>query len=319
MQPEQLQLLLSPDYITKCMLKVHRYIRRMIRHNADLAFTPIWFTVNGGSKALTRVDLHAEEMFIDTVTTRFGEENIRVIGEESLLKSIDLAHEDRLTVLIDMIDGTDLLERNFSNWCSAIILFYPMTNTIEGAFVALPNDYLYFATRLSGAYKKRLTDTAESPAVPLRIPQRTTLLQNASICMYGQKSGNLLELISLQKREHFVNWLSTISTIERTYRESGATEAVGFRFYNLAGNPMMVKLAEGIVDVVFELKGQHPHDMAPGAFIATKAGAILAKATGEPLDLPGISEALRRPSDSQLSYVLAANSNLLQEICSLLQ
>ncbi|TDA25606.1 MAG: hypothetical protein DSO00_08510, partial [Archaeoglobi archaeon] len=56
-------------------------------------------------------------------------------------------------------------------------------------------------------------------------------------------------------------------------------EEIGFRIYNLAGNPVMVKLvdhrikdARGI-DAVIEIKGQKPHDMAPGAYIALKGGA----------------------------------------------
>jgi hypothetical protein len=86
------------------------------------------------------------------------------------------------------------------------------------------------------------------------------------------------------------------------------TDEVKFRFYNLAGNPMMVRLADGIIDVVFDLKGQRPHDVVPGAFIAMMAGALLWD-----IDLQqSVSDSssmnkLLHPGSSSIKYVLAAN------------
>jgi fructose-1,6-bisphosphatase/inositol monophosphatase family enzyme len=97
-------------------------------------------------------------------------------------------------------------------------------------------------------------------------------------------------------------------------------EEVGFRFYNLAGNPMMMRLVDGSVDIVFDIKGQAPHDVVPGAFIAVKAGAVLAQPTGSPLTLADLSTSLLQPGSpaAQLTYVLGANQNMVAEMTRLL-
>jgi fructose-1,6-bisphosphatase/inositol monophosphatase family enzyme len=57
------------------------------------------------------------------------------------------------------------------------------------------------------------------------------------------------------------------------------------RIYNLGGNPMMLKVAERTIDAVFEVVGQHPHDVVPGAYIARQAGAIVKDLQGNDLAL----------------------------------
>jgi len=320
LKKDQLDILLSPDHIIDGILKIHRSIRRYIRQSPKLAFKPMWLGTNGKLKLLAPVDLLAERMFMDALMTRFGKDNIFVIGEESLSKGVDLSSETRMSVLIDMIDGTDLLQRGFSNWCSAITFFQPNEKKIKGAFVALPSDYIYYATDdRSGAYKKRLSQKKEEQEVKLAGPLRTRKLRDASVCMYSQKSESLLKLLSLNNQKRFIKWLSEITETERNNRDSGKTDNIGFRFYNLAGNPMMVKLAERVVDIVVELKGQAPHDVVPGAFIAIKAGAVLGKVTGEDFSIAEISDALLRPSDSRLRYILAANEPLFNEFRALLR
>jgi len=40
---------------------------------------------------------------------------------------------------------------------------------------------------------------------------------------------------------------------QQEIKAKNTLDEVKFRFYNLAGNPMMVRLADGIIDVVFDL------------------------------------------------------------------
>lgn len=295
-------------------------MRRKIKQDPELAFKPYWFKTNGKSKHLVAVDLLAERAFIDDLTRKFGSENIRVIGEESLSEGIDLTNETRTTVLIDMIDGTDLLQRGFSNWCSAITVFQPDKKKIKETFIALPLKNLYYATASKfGAYKKRLSWSKKNKEIPLNRLSCNRTLKDASVCMYVQKSSNLLKLLSLGLHKPFMTWLEKITKIEQKHRNKSSSDTVGFRFYNLAGNPMMVKVAEGAVDLVIELNGQAPHDVVPGAFIAIKTGAVFGTVTGCKFPLKALSETLLHPSDSRLKYILAASGLLLKNFSVLLR
>jgi fructose-1,6-bisphosphatase/inositol monophosphatase family enzyme len=259
---------------------------------------------------------------------------VLVLGEESLYKEgSDLRNESRTCVLIDMIDGTDLLQRGFSNWCSAVVVFEPAKKQIKAAFVALSSraPYLYFATQeKAGAFKKPLVDDRPtknrrykkkrhtSTPIPLAGPTSDRLLRDASICVYAQKNKNFLELLALGRKRKLVSWLEQHIQLDKRKRKR-AQEELKFRFYNLAGNPMMVRLAEGVVDVVFDLKGQAPHDVVPGAFIALKAKAVFGPPTGKPMmNETVLATKLLEPSKHRIKYVLAANTRVYREIVKLL-
>lgn len=321
MDQSELEVLLSYPYMARQILTIHRMIDRNVRQREDLAFRRLGMRLDGQTKTLTSIDHRAEADFIDALTTRFGKDDIFVIGEESLLEGLDLSGRRQICVLIDMIDGTDLLERKMSNWCSAVVVFSPQDRSIEGAYVALPDDQvLYFATRYQpGAYKVSLTRADESEPEPLTELNTAITLLNASICIYGQKSSSMLHLLSLHENDKFTSWLRNLGSMEREYRTARSMQEVNFRFYNLAGNPMMVRLAEGYFDIVVEPAGQYPHDMAAGVFIAVKAGAVLTNETGEPLELTEIADALCRPADSRVKYILAANEQLGKEMAELLR
>lgn len=312
--------LLSPAFMARTILEIHRMIRRNVADREDLAFRKLAMRTNGETKMLTSIDHRAEADFIDALTRRFGKENIFVVGEESLFEGLDLSNRSEVCVLIDMIDGTDLLERGISNWCSAVVVFQPQLRIIEGAYVGFPDsNYLYFATRTEeGAYRVPLTEGDAIPE-PLVNPKPIDRLQDASICLYSQKSGALLRLLSLSSKRRLIAWLENLRAQERMYREQRSADEVGFRFYNLAGNPMLARVLEGYVDVVLEPSGQQPHDMVAGAFIATKGGAVLGTETGAPLSMDVIAEALLRPTDTEVKYILAANPGLLREMADLLQ
>jgi fructose-1,6-bisphosphatase/inositol monophosphatase family enzyme len=87
------------------------------------------------------------------------------------------------------------------------------------------------------------------------------------------------------------------------------------RIYNLGGNPMLLKVADGSMDAVFELHGQPAHDVVAGAFIAEKAGAAVLALDGSPLvDHDSYWQALQFPGRKELMYVAAGTEELAMAI-----
>lgn len=316
--------LFSYKELIKMMLKLNRSIEKTIENRRDLAFRPYFFKTAGKSnKPLASVDLDAELIMSNLLMNRIGKDKVFVTGEESITGKIDLSKEsNKIIALMDMIDGTDLLERGFSNWCSAIT-FYQVNNKevkILGAVIAVRGGYIYYATAdRDGAYKRLLSETLGDQEFALAGPSKSRELNDASICMYAQKSKNLLELLKLNKKKKFIHWLNEIGEIEKQNRDIGNSESIKFRFYNFAGNPMMAKLGDGIVDIVFDLKGQAPHDVVPGAFIAMKVNAVLGKINGEKFTIKELSDYLLLPNKTPLRYILAANESVLKKFSDLLK
>ncbi len=74
---------------------------------------------------------------------------------------------------------------------------------------------------------------------------------------------------------------------------------------------MKARVADGTVHAVFELRGQKPHDVIPGAFIAKQAGAIFCDLDGNDIDM---GNAVLDPNSSDLRYVLAGSKSLAEQI-----
>src|SRR5258708_4355929 len=90
------------------------------------------------------------------------------------------------------------------------------------------------------------------------------------------------------------------------------------RIYNLAGNPMMMKLLEGHVDAVVEISGQKCHDVVPGFIIALRAGAVLKDMANRTITEEEIASRMRDPK-SKFKYVLACSEQLARDLVDLLQ
>lgn len=326
-----LQQLLSPENMIQRVAKIHAEILEEVQTSPAKAFDRRWVKRDGGLKLklMTHIDEDAEDAFQASIEKDFKGEVV-LWGEESTKPSINLNNEERPCILVDMIDGTDLLERGFSNWCSAIVIFTPSKKRIDGAYVAVQlglTNYMYYALGPEdNAFKIEYKETdgvwscGEDIKLKLAIDKDKSL-EDASVCSYGQKSSNLLELLKLNNKHKFIQMLNDNIKRQKQIKESNEANEVKFRFYNLAGNPMMAKLAEGVVDVVFDIKGQEPHDVVPGAFIAMKAGALLWDIKeGKALsDSSLIMKILNPdPGDSRIKYALAANQRMLEEMTLLL-
>jgi fructose-1,6-bisphosphatase/inositol monophosphatase family enzyme len=251
-------------------------------------------------KAALSIDIWAEDMCRDRFAAKFSKD-VQVVGEETL-SSFTAWGPERYCILVDMVDGTDLVEMNLGLWCSAVVIYDLHAKSIIGSVVGLPTGETYYAeASRDGAWVRVAGEEYEVDG--------TSGVQNlgaARIAYYGQKPKNFA---SLATNTHFTTRLEELGRKDD-----------GFRIYNFAGNPMMVKLCNrhktlvgrtitNDIDVVFDLLGQQLHDVVPGAFIAMRGGAHLMDLEGQSITVEALGEALHNPKNC-LSYVLAASPEL---------
>ena len=290
-----------------------------IKSNPRAALTALRIDASG--KPLLGVDFVAERNAESSLRSKLGlgPSDLAVLGEEQLSvrrDALDLTSLTSPVALLDMVDGTDLLERGLGNWCSAMTLFDPSADPgqrILAAFVGIPEDGVYYAAhtdRLVHKYSFHV-ESRQSRDVTLEQLRSDVILKDASICFYGQQALNLSALVE--------NRLFIEHIVRTAKAHLSQKLPLNTRIYTLAGNPMMIRMLTGNrrIDAVFDLKGQAPHDVVPGAYIALKAGAILRDVDGGPIDL---EKSLLHPSDPKhhLRYILAANLSLAEELQVLL-
>lgn len=290
-------------------------IDNFVRNDPVGAFETV--QIGKQKKKALMVDVAAERAFKDTFINnkKKGLKSIEVHGEESLRnKDLNLEGRDGIFALADMVDGTDLLERGLANWCSAAIFFSPKGRRgqrILASFVALPSGKVYYATaKDKGVRFKYLRSLDQERSAKGTSGVRN--LRKASVCFYGQKAKNFVALAKYP----FFHHLAT-----------GGKSLEEFRLYTLAGIPMVVNLIDAKgetgrkIDAVFEVNGQKPHDVVPGAYLALKGGASVKNlATGRPMTLLDLEKTLLRPAadDSKIKYVIASTSSLSNELEQLL-
>src|SRR5437870_5262863 len=140
----------------------HAYIRDTVRTAPGWAFNkwdiprqPQRGGKNKAQKPALNIDVAVESLARAKLKDRLRMFNPLVLGEEygdePLTEDLDVTGRDQLVILLDMVDGTDLLERNLSNWCSAMVFYYPREKKPEdriiAAFIGLPGEAVYFARR----------------------------------------------------------------------------------------------------------------------------------------------------------------------------
>jgi fructose-1,6-bisphosphatase/inositol monophosphatase family enzyme len=258
-----------------------------------------------GMRLMELLELSEDELYY------LGEE---ILGVTEKAERIDLTNEHRLVVLVDMVDGTDLLERGLSNWCSAMVFFDPQAEAgkkIVAAFVGIPQDGIYYAVRGDQQAWKHRFHVRSGRKRLIALPPITSSvvdLTNASICFYGQQIGNLAWLGEAD--QEFLGYVWTLKKQKSPLR-------LATRIYNIAGMPMMMNMLDcgnghRRMDAVFDVCGQQPHDMVAGAFIAQAANAVLSNLDGDgPLDL---ERSLLQPANNKLWYILAATDGLSKEL-----
>ncbi len=266
------------------------------------------------------IDEEAEDQFLRALKREYNNgllHNVEVYGEESIKEETDFTDRDGYFALADMIDGTDLMERNLSNWCSAVVFFKPQNeegSRIIASCVGVPSGKIYYAHADDPrVFYKHPSLKSERVGGPSSI----TKLNETSICFYGQKASRLKEVAELKLLDHLASLPQP---------EKGANRKKN-RIYTLAGIPMMIKLIDhqvknaANIDVIFEVGGQLPHDVVAGLYIAKKAGATVFNLnTGNELTDVDLEKGLMRPGheDERMKYVVTATRDLCMEILPLL-
>jgi fructose-1,6-bisphosphatase/inositol monophosphatase family enzyme len=291
--------------------QVQLEIRFHIETDPEDAFAPMLL---GSGKGLLSVDHYAEKRakFLLQKKLELSKDEMLVLGEENLTikkDAKDLTNESRLVALLDMVDGTDLLERGLSNWCSAVVFFDPQGERgrkILAAFVGIDEEGVYYSTHDKEQvflHSFHVTGGNQRDLALRCLETGPSDLSEVSLCFYGQQAGAFLSLV---RHKAFLDYLEEISC---------SKDKPKLRIYNLAGNPMMVKMFYGNtrINMVVDTHGQFPHDMVAGAFIACKAGAVLMGLKEETVDL---ETSLLHPADERfkLQYVLASNRSIAAEL-----
>jgi fructose-1,6-bisphosphatase/inositol monophosphatase family enzyme len=268
-----------------------------------------------------KIDGIAQRLAVQYFDAELGDA-IERYGEEGKLLPSNIGRTKKTVLLIDPIDGTDLLARGFSNWCSALVFFHPDSETgkrILLTVVAHGMGLIYFATPKGAAVElpprvksvdkgsvKAWRKIMHRPQHKLKIRGETPTFNDASVCFYGQKATSML---SVARQPSLISRIEEIGRLTDAKKKE-ALPPPRFRIYNFGGNPMLAKIAEGTVDIVFSYRPCEPHDFVPGAFIAERAGAALSGIDGRPLSLEDI---LLIPSTRKGGYIVAASQQLANE------
>ncbi len=254
-------------------------------------------------KELDEIDTAAERGFREYLSEEF-KEDVQVIGEESLAE-VTPTTDGRVCVLVDVVDGTDLLEMDIPLWCCAAIAFNAKDRRIVASVISLASGEIYKATEKEVSVQRdphsRLNDV-------LRGPSGVTSLRKARLAFYGQKAKNFLSLYD------------DPGILAGIRKQATLGKKTGFRIYNFAGNPMMVRMVDRIkdenndpigcgIDLIFDLGGQYAHDVLPGAYIAKKAGAYFCDLAGKEITEERMVQLAANPL-SKVKYILAATRKL---------
>ncbi|KPP83845.1 MAG: Inositol monophosphatase family [Rhodobacteraceae bacterium HLUCCO07] len=316
----------SPLHIGSVLSEIHDFIGEGLRRFPEHFKIPLRVISSG--KTLIGADLLAEQRFSSLVKEGERGRLLSVEGEESLAnRKLNFRGSDKIHLLCDIIDGTDLYVRGFSNWCSAVVAFNPSERRVVCSHVYVVGDRnstLYSASAdgdkpFTTQFREVVTAGDKGPPVAemFEAPKHVEVgaskpFGEATICCYGQKFKNLEALGQLFKSSE---------SKELLLRK----EMENARFHTLAGNPMMCRIIDGSVDIVFDIFGQAPHDVVPGAFIALKAGAVMYDLGANPrredrrVEIEDFIEFLFEPNNERMKYVIASGEALAESFLNVLR
>jgi len=263
------------------------------------------------------LDKLARSHFVEELKKAFGD-SIVIFGEEEKNRPRkDFQNINKIVAFVDPVDGTDLAVRGFSNWVSTVIFLIPKQKKIVSAVVGHSSGDIYYAHE-AGAYirpcaagKKKNHDKILRCNSNKHIP-----LCESSICYYGQKPKNFVEMAKHagfnEKMKDLAERMS--DKINAAGKLIKKKEGLDIRIYNLAGNPMIVKIPSGMVNAVFSLRGAKVYDVMPAAYIAVKAGAVFSDIQGNVVD-PFVP--FLKPNDS-FPYIVSGSKSLTKELAGIL-
>jgi len=325
---------------THAVSSVIQTVIQALADDPDLALSSRYDKVR--DKEALAIDWDAEVHFREIFRHEYKQgmfRDTKIYGEESIKESTDFSGESGLIALTDMVDGTDLLERNLSNWCSAVVFFNRTEESTQiiGACVGLPSGRIYSAhTNSNNArYVQFYRDSNKRPTGGLVMgPSTITSLEHSSICFYGQKAKSLQRVAKTKLFDYLISKEEAKDALKRERDQRSGQRFISVerekvnRIYTLSGIPMMMRLIDhrvkdaANIDVIFQLTEQHPHDAVPGLYIAKKGGAyILNLKTGREMTDEELTRGLLRPGhpDEGMKYIVAATRDLCDELAPLLE
>jgi hypothetical protein len=322
------------------MQSVRRSVEVSIKNGRGIEHSTFQ-AADGTWKDMLQVDKEAENICAThLLETLGGQGELLVLGEETLWKlptNLDLScqkvyvqapndpkveggAEKRITAILDMIDGSDLLERRLGNWCSAMVFLDPRRPKILFSLVQDSTGVIYGADESSTFLitpDRKPGDTLP-PLEGVEIREILKAEPNSRGKRPRAQTGQIAVCYYNQKVSHFqsttplglADWLTTLPEEEQNR----------FRIYTLAGNPMMVRMANSEnIHAVFEHIGQYPHDVVPGAYIALRAGGHMCDFEGAPILEEVLAKLLLNPSGPRIKYVLASTDAVAIDIAGALK
>lgn len=248
------------------------------------------------------IDDYGRNLVLAELALNFGDSVIVYGEEEEETPGKRFAERNKIVAIVDPVDGTDLLARDFSNWCCAMIFFNPKQKKIICSVVGHASGDIYYANETGAFVRPRYAEAARNRDKKLyRDTSEDIPLRNAAFCYYGQKPKSFL---SLAGHDQFC------TTMKQFAEEAKDKKKVGIRVYNFGGNPMMVRIPSGAVDAVMAMGDTELHDIMPGAYIALQAGAVLTDLNGNDIDP---ITALTEPK-KKLRYILSGSKALAAEL-----
>ena len=294
---------------------------KTIRKTLETIFTELANNPEDALEPLWHPRLKKYFLGVDMIAEKFGKNCLRkylhsveIRGEESSLEPLQ---NQRLAALLDMLDGSDLLERGLGNWCSSLVLFSPKRKKIITAVVGLSSKRIFYTkpsySKCTFVREPQL-ESDDPPIIhELAIAKNSVELRDASLAFYGQKPGSLLSILEAK------DLVQRLSDIAREAKEAKKSpDLPKLRIYNLAGNPMMTSLVEGKIDAILDLRGQKCHDAIPGFVIALRAGAVLRDLQGRNISEQMLVAKLATP-EYKFKYVLARNEVLASQLVELVK
>jgi len=235
----------------------------------------------------------------------------------------------KIVALVDPLDGTKLEAREIPTWCIALVFYAREPRRILASTVGQATGSVYFATptpitnaQLDNEPKR--SDGSKSATAWRQIPKPDAPREAGWFDLAAPEPLNLLvDTVTDHKHVHVafvaptpVAFLWASRFVQKAH--SSDPTLMG-RVYNMGGNPMLAKIADGTIDAVVgfgDMEGptktrpQKPHDYVPGAFIACQAGATAIDIdTGKLLDF---ESPLLQPDQPGRRYIVARTARLAE-------
>lgn len=270
--------------------------------------------------------------FRDIVLLPVGEELMKDPKRWPAAGLRDMDPGKKIVALVDPLDGTKLEAREIPTWCIALVFYEREAGRILAATVGQATGSIYFATAdpITDAEldnESNRSDGSKSATAWRQVPRPEAPCQAGWFDLAAPEPLNLSSGTDIDGK-HVVAFVapspSAFLWASRFVEQAHVSDPTLLgRVYNMGGNPMLAKIADGTIDAVIgfgdmdgptNTRPQKPHDYVPGAWIACQAGATAIDIdTGKSLDL---ESPLLHPDRPGRRYIVARTAALADRCLS---